>query len=350
MQQPLNFGIVGCGVIAPCHAEGLLDQPGVKVTWACDLIAAKAERLAGRFAIPHACTDYRELLADRHVDAVCVCTDHASHAEIAVAALEAGKHVLVEKALAANRDGLAAMLAAGQRHPQACFGGVFQHRFDPEYRLLKRLLEEGALGTLLTAGVQLRCRRTDDYYRGDPWRGTWDLEGGAVCINQAIHFIDSLLWITGGAESLCGSWRNLTHQAVMETEDTAVAVLKFRNGAIGTLEATCASHLNWEPTLALHGSAGSLELRQEKLVKAEFQDAEVARQVAADYAACRGEHAHLLGKAYYGTGHLPQFADFVAAIREGRQPLVTAASAAKTVEAVLAIYESTRNQTWVNLD
>jgi len=349
MNTPLNFGIVGCGVIGPTHAAGLQAQSDVRVTWACDLIESKLSTFAERFGVPKTSTEFHDLLADPELDAICVCTDHASHAPIAVAAIEAGKHVLVEKALGASKAGLQQMSDAAARNPGIAFGGVFQHRFDPEYRLLKRLIDEEAFGTVLTAGVTLRCLRTKDYYRGDPWRGTWDLEGGAVCINQAIHFIDSLLWVMGGASALCGAWDNHTHQDVMETEDTAVAMLRFNNGAIGTLEATCASNVTWEPTLAIHGSEGALEIRQRNLVKAEFTEEGKAEAVRAQFTECQKQQAAQLGKSYYGTGHVAQLTDFVAAIREGRQPFVTGNSARKTVEAVLAIYESQEKGGWIDL-
>jgi predicted dehydrogenase len=350
MERPLNFGIAGCGVIGPTHAQGLRSLPGVNVTWACDLVAEKAEAMAGEFAIANTCTDFAEMLSDGQLDAVCVCTDHASHVPIATAAMDAGKHVLVEKALAAGNQGLEQLSAAARRNPGVLFGGVFQHRFDPEYRLIKRLVDEGAFGTVLTANVILRCLRTKEYYRGDPWRGTWDLEGGAVCINQAIHFIDTLLWILGGAKSLCGAWSNRTRQDVMDTEDTAVAMFRFANGAIGTLEATCASNIRWEPTLSIHGSDGAIEVRNEQLVKAAFAKDHLGDQVRAEFVECRKAHAEQLGKSYYGTGHLPLLSDFVHAIREGREPYVTGESARKTVEAVLAIYESQASQAWVNLE
>lgn len=349
MEKKLNFGIIGCGVIAPTHITGLKSLPDVHVTWACDLIEKKAHDLAVKYAIPNISADFQDVLNDEAVDAVCICTDHASHAPLTVAAMDAGKHVLVEKALAASKEGLNLMLSAADRHPELAFGGVFQHRFDPEYQLVKRLVDEEAFGTILTAGVVLRCLRPDNYYRGDPWRGTWALEGGAVCVNQAIHFIDSLLWIMGGVKALSGIWRNRTHQDVMETEDTAVAMFQFKSGAVGTLEATCSSNIKWEPTLCIHGSRGGIELRREKLVKAEFADADQTTAVKKAFDECKQKHVATLEKSYYGDGHLAQLGDFVAAIREGRQPFVTGQSAAETVKAVLSIYESQASGQWVDL-
>ncbi len=349
MTQRIRCGIIGAGVIAPVHIQSYQKLENVEVTWVCDLIEEKARKRAAEYSIAGVSAIYRELLEDPTVDCVSICTDHASHAQIAADALAAGKHVICEKALAASTAGLRQMFAAHATHPELLFAGIFQHRFDPVNQCLKRLIEEGAFGTLLTAGVQMRCLRTDGYYLGDPWRGTWDLEGGAVLINQAIHYIDLLVWAMGGVESLSGYYANLTHGAVMETEDTAVASLSFRSGALGTVEATCSSHLGWEPTLSIHGSTGSLDLRHDKVLKLSFQDEVVGKQVAEELASSKEQAGVAAGKNYYGTGHPAQLADFIDAIRGNRQPFVTAASARHTVEVVLAIYEAQRTGARVSL-
>jgi predicted dehydrogenase len=350
MAENLNFGIIGCGVIAPTHIEALQQNPDVTVSWACDLIAEKAEAVAAKYGIARTTARYEEVLADPEVDAICVCTDHASHAPITVAALESGKNVLCEKALAASKDGLDSMFRAHARHPQLVFGGVFQHRFDAEYLYLKELVENNAFGQMLTASVQMRCLRTDDYYMSDQWRGTWEEEGGAVLINQTIHFVDILLWMMDGVKSVCGTHANLTHGHSLAAEDTAAAIFRFASGAVGTLEATCSSHLGWEPVVMLHGTHGSIELRDGKPVKLEFTDIDRLRAIEARFEAlAKGENVEFPGKRYYGSGHLSQITDFVDAIREQRQPQVTAASARTAVEAVLAIYESSHTGKWVNM-
>jgi len=349
VSRKLKIGIIGCGVIAPVHAEsyGLLDN--VEIAWACDLVEEKARRLAEKYKIRNVTTDYAEVLADEGVDGISVCTDHAGHSPITVAALEAGKHVLCEKALAADSEGLETMLAAHAKRPELVFSGVFQHRFDRNIQLLKRLVNEQALGTLLTVGTQIRCRRTADYYRADLWRGTWAKEGGGVLINQAIHFIDALLWITGGAKAVSGAFANLTHGDSMETEDTAVAALRMNCGALGTIEATCSSHIAWEPTISLHGSEGSIELRGGQGLKVCFADQDLCHRVERELAECYNENHVALGKRYYGTTHAEQIADFVAAVSSGGRPFVTASSARHAVDVVLGIYRSHRAGGWVDV-
>ncbi len=344
----LNIGIIGCGVIAPSHADAYRRLPGVHLTWACDLVESKARALASRFGITRVSTDYRHLLDDPHLHAVSICTDHASHAEIAVAALDAGKHVLCEKALASTKEGLDQMIAAGDRHPDLVFAGVFQHRFDRMYQFVKRLIEDGTLGTLLVASCKVLCLRTDDYYRADRWRGTWEREGGSVMINQAIHFLDLLHWITGGIIAVGAAFANLTHGATIETEDTAVAAVRFRNGALGSMTATSSSHLHWDPSFFIYGSAGSLELRNGKLLRASFADEETTRRVTDGLQSCAQEPAgRTAGKDYYGPSHPTQIADFIAAIREHRPPFIPARAAREAVDLVLAIYRSHREGRWI---
>lgn len=341
----IRVGIIGCGVIAPTHVESYKVHPDVDVVWACDLIPERRDALAAKYGIPRVTADAATVFAAADVDVVSVCTDHASHAPLCVAALDAGKDVLCEKALSSSRDGLKTMLAAARRHRKArVFGGVFQHRFEPVNRQMRQFIADGMLGQVLTAGVQMRCLRTKDYYRADRWRGTWAEEGGSVLINQAIHYIDQLQWQMGGAESVSGIYANLTHGDVIETEDTAVAAIRFANGALGTLEATCSSHIGWEPTLLFHGTEGSIELRHDQPVKVLFRDEARGRQVREQLESCRNVPADTVGKSYYGTGHAAQIADFLDAVRERRAPYVTIESAAKTVELVFALYESHRSK------
>lgn len=340
--------IVGCGVIAPTHAR-CYRALQADLRWACDLLPEKAEALAAEFEIPNTTTEYHRLLEDPAVDCVSVCTDHASHVPVATAALAAGKHVLVEKAPAANAEGMRELVAAADAAPDQVTEVVFQHRFDPVNRYLKELVETGRFGKILTAGIVLRCRRTRAYYRGDDWRGTWGQEGGAVLINQAIHFIDQLIWLLGPAQSLTGMYANLTHGNAMETEDTAAAVLRFPHGAIGTIEATCSSHLGWEPTVSIHGTHGSVEMRNDTPMKLSFADKEFQDEAARNVREYTETPDSDVGKDYYGHGHPAQIADFLDAIRHQRRPAVTVRSAQHTLNAVLAIYESQRHRTHVVL-
>lgn len=340
--QPIRVAVIGCGVIGPVHLECYQQIDFVKIQWVCDIVAERAQKTAEKFQVPHWTTNLSEVLADPTVQAVSICTDHASHVAIAIAALQAGKDILCEKCLTQNRATLSKLLDAVQQYPERITSGVFQHRFDPIHRATHEILQEGLLGTLLTASATLRCFRSNDYYQADAWRGTWAFEGGSALINQAIHFTDLLLWQTGGASKATAFIANRTHQGVIETEDAVVAALQLRCGALGLLEVTSSSHLGWENTLAFHGSQGSLEIRDDHPIKVKFSDPEVEKQVQSRLDSALAPQGTEAGKIYYGSGHPAQILDFAEAVRDRRAPYVPLVSAAETAATVFSIYESAR--------
>jgi UDP-N-acetyl-2-amino-2-deoxyglucuronate dehydrogenase len=346
--QPVRVGLIGCGVIAPTHIESYQKLEGVEVRWACDTDESRAERLADRFGIPNVTDDLNEVYGDRSVDLVSICTDHAAHADQVVLAFEAGKHVLCEKALGASEYDLAKMTNAHAAHETCLFGGVFQHRFDGVNRCLKQMIEEGAFGTVLTTTMQLRCYRAASYYQ-DYWHGTWEREGGSVLINQAIHFVDTVTWLMGGVQSIAAHYDNRGHVGQIETEDVLTASLQYADGALGTLEAISASNLNWEHTIAVHGTSGSVELRDGRPAKVKFADDPTTATMQARLDQANDPTGVESGKSYYGTGHPAQIADMIEAVREGREPFVTGESAAQTVRVVLGAYESHRSSRRVDL-
>ena len=237
--RKVRVAVIGCGVISELHLRCFAHNPQARVAAVCDLVPERAER-AARERAPGArwTTKAAEIFADPSIDAVSICTDHASHARLACAALAAGKHVLCEKSLARTAADLRRMLAAAKAHPKLVAAGVFQHRFEPLPRVLRELVAEGAFGRLLTATGSLYTLRDDDYFRKDAWRGTIRGEGGSVLINQSIHYFDLLLWIAGGAASARAYAANLGHEGVIETEDTVSIALRMRNGALGSFVAT----------------------------------------------------------------------------------------------------------------
>jgi predicted dehydrogenase len=317
-----------------------------KLRWTCDLDVSRAAERAETYNVPKHTANFHEVLADPNVQAVSVCTDHANHAELVIAALQAGKHVVCEKPLGVSRQELSDMLAA--RRDGQVFSGVFQHRFDRAYQVARNYLRDGALGTLLTAGARHRCLRTEAYYKSDPWRGTWAGEGGSALINQAIHILDILGWITGGVQRLCGTWTNRAHQNLIETEDCAAAVLQFANGAVGSFDATSGSPLGWENILELHGTTGTVVIRDGVVRTLRFNEEETARAFEADLEASKPEEP-VAGKSYWGLKHAEQISDFLSAIKNQRQPYIPADSAAHAVEMVLAVYESQKTGGWVEL-
>ena len=347
--KSIKCGIIGCGVIAPSHVESFKNLPGVELLWACDLVESKAAALAGRHGIPKVCSDYRVVVNDPEVDCVSVCTDHGSHAMIVCDALDHGKHVICEKALGATPRCLELMGQAHRRNPGLVFAGIFQHRFELQTRHLKKLIDTGAFGTLTTINLNCSLLRTNEYYRQDAWRGTRAGEGGSLLINQAIHYVDLINWLSGGVESLCARCDNLTHHGVIETEDSAAIIMKFRKGMVGGITATSSSIEPWRHLITISGTDGYVEFLNDNIRYYKFSSEEVTKELAGLLSLERGHEEGVTGKVYYGEGHPAQIKDFVEAIREGRKPFVPAESACSTVELIHACYDSARNGCWVSM-
>lgn len=346
----IKCGIIGCGVIAPSHIESYINLDNVEVTRVCDLVSEKASAIAKRYNIHQADTDYRLILNDPEIDCVSVCTDHGSHAEIVIAALNCGKHVLCEKALGVRPKCLDDIVAAHRQHPELACGGIFQHRFEKTNRYVKSLIEAGAFGTITNINLNVTTLRTDAYYNADQWRGTWAEEGGSLLINQAIHFIDLINWLSGGISELYAKCENMTHQASIETEDAAAIILKFRKGMLGTVTATSSSVEPWRQLISISGTHGYVEMLNNEVIYHRFEPSELNDEVSRKLQACHDEKTIASNKDYYGEGHPAQIKDFIKAIRENRQPFVSAESASSTVEIVLGCYESSKTGQWVTLN
>ncbi|MBE6359736.1 MAG: Gfo/Idh/MocA family oxidoreductase [Lentisphaerae bacterium] len=343
----IKCGIIGCGVIAPTHLAGYQQIPEAQVCFFCDLIKERAEKLAENVPGAKIFTDYREMLKDPELAAVSICTDHASHAAIFTDALNAGKHVICEKVPGRTPDDLAKMTAAAAAHPEVVASGIFQHRFNASNIALRKLIAEKKFGKLLTVNLNFSCLRTDEYYQKDPWRGTVAGEGGGVLINQAIHFMDQLRFLFGDIRKVAASSANLTHQGVIEVEDTVSFTAEFADGLFLTGNATNSAFARWRSALTISGTEAQVEFIDEKLSFLAAATPEKEEEIrAALNGAGKDETVH--GKAYYGTGHTAQLADFISAITEKRLPEVTLAEAAKSAAFVFSIYEAAAKGTWVD--
>lgn len=345
MMKSIKTGIIGCGVIAPSHIDSYAQLEGVEVVALCDSRADRRTALRGRY--PELEVEefgsVSEMLAHADMEAVSICTDHASHEELFLASLKAGKHVICEKPLTVSEPSLLRMVAAAREADGQVTAGILQHRFDPVYRVLKDVLEDGKIGRLLNVMGEHQCERSEAYYAVDGWRGTWKGEGGSLLINQSIHFLDILDWVTGGVESVMAHDANLAHEGVIETEDAAALALRLHNGALGTFLSTSGSHRTWDSAYHFIGTDGSIRIANGKLIEVAHRD-EAAREDLEQRLRELREEAGVAGaKAYYGTSHPAQIRDFIEAIREGREPFVGIPAAAEAVSIVLSAYASSRS-------
>jgi predicted dehydrogenase len=325
----VRFAIVGAGGIARLHAAVIAGLPARLVA-----VADRNPGKAADLAAPHGADAYGSLapVLDRaDVDVVVVCTPSGVHADGAVAALDAGKHVIVEKpvdvTLAAARR-----IADAERRAGRTVTVISQHRFDPASVAVAAAVRAGRLGRLSSAVVSMAWWRGQDYYDSAGWRGTWSLDGGGALMNQAIHTVDLLVWLCGRPVEVSASTARLAHHGI-EVEDTVAATLRFDGGALGVLHATTAAYPGLTARLQIHGDRGSAVIDGDRLAHLG------ADAVPMDSAAGAGSSPLALD----ADGHGRQYHDFLDAVTTGRPPLVTVAEATRTLGVVLAIYESARS-------
>lgn len=324
----LGFGLIGCGKIAPKHAQALAEVAGARLAAVCDTVPGRAAEFAAQYGgRPYIRVD--EMLADPEVHVVAIATPSGLHAPLAVQAARAGKHLLVEKPLALTLADCQTVVQAAQQ-AGVKLAVVHPNRFLPTVAALQQAAASGAFGKLTHGAATVRWFRPQEYYSGAPWRGTLAMDGG-VLFNQAIHNIDLLQWLLGPVESVQGTVATQLRQ--IEAEDLGAAVVRFRSGAIGMIEASATVYPeNLEETLAIFGAEGTVVLG--------------GRTIGGGVRAWRfgaGGPAAPAAPAVPGHwGHRAAIADLVEAIATGREPAVTGEEAAKAVAVILAIYESAR--------
>jgi predicted dehydrogenase len=343
-----GFGLVGCGMIADFHARAIGDIPGARLVACFDTVQASVER----FAAAKGCRGYQrldEMLADRDVTIVTVCTPSGAHMDPAVAAARAGKHVVVEKPLEITLERCDQIIGAcDQAGVKLCT--IFPSRFSAANRLVKDAIDAGRFGRLTLGDAYVKWWRTQQYYDSGGWRGTWALDGGGALMNQAIHNVDLLYWLMGDVAEIRGYTATLAHERI-EVEDVAVASLRFRNGALGVIEASTAAYPGFAKRIEIHGDHGSVTVDQDDITVWQFDpETDADRAIREQFAGkSQGKAGASDPKAISHAGHAVQLTDFVQAIGRGTAPLVDGREGRKSVEIILAIYEASRSGNTVPL-
>lgn len=330
----LRFGIVGAGTIARTHAAALRGSDRATLTAVAGGRGA-AELAATEGARHHA--DAAALMSDPGVDAVILCTPSGVRRDYAVAAAEHGKHVLVEKPIEVDLERAEAIVAACARHG-VTLGVVYQSRFKPHPGAVRAAIERGALGTPVLSSMAVKWHRPAAYYAETAWRGTRAFDGGGALINQAIHYVDLLLWFQGDVRRVHAVAANRLHRRI-EVEDTVVAHLEFADGGLGVLEATTATHPGSPRRIELHGTDGTIVLLDDEVHEWALRDGAPApgREVAA--ATAFAASTHVMSDHRW---HQRQLEDFVDAVHRNRPPLVDGREGLRSLALVLAVYESAR--------
>jgi predicted dehydrogenase len=336
-----GFGIIGCGMIAEFHTRAINEIEGARVVAAYTRNPANGAKIAelaeGECAV---FDDLDAMLAQPGLDVVCICTPSGAHLEPAVRAAKAGKHVVVEKPLEITLSRCDAIIDACDRAGvRLCT--IFPSRFTAANLRLKEAIDLGRFGRLTLGDTYVKWWRTQQYYDSGGWRGTWDLDGGGALMNQAIHNVDLLYWMMGDVAAVSAMTATLAHERI-EVEDTAVAVLRFQSGALGTIEAATSAFPGLLKRTEIHGDRGSARVEQDDLTLWEFQE-----KVPSDnevFAAMAGQSGFKAGasdpRGITHIGHRDQLSDFLRAIDEGGAPLVDGREGRKSVEIIRAIYRA----------
>lgn len=327
----LKFAIVGCGHIAQRHAEHISNK--AQLTAVCDTVKEKADALAAKYQAK-AYYSLEDLLAgEPDTEIVSVCTPNGVHAAHAIQILNAGKHALCEKPLGLSVAECGHMIQAAEKNNRRLFA-IKQNRYNPPVAAVKQLIEEGRLGKI--TNVQLSCfwNRNNAYY-ANSWKGTKDMDGG-ILYTQFSHFIDLLYWMVGDVADVKAMTSNFQHEGVIDFEDTAVVILKFVNGALGTINCTINSHeRNMEGSLTIFGEKGTVKIGGQYLNELEYQNIEGYKIEHLP----EGNKANNYG-TYFGSmsNHNLVYDNVIEVLEKGAQITTSAFEGLKTVEIIQKIY------------
>ena len=332
----MGFGIIGCGMIANFHATALADVEGARLVGAADVTGQSRHKLTAKHG-GQVFDSVEELLASSEVDAVCICTPTGHHARLSVEAARAGKHIVVEKPMALNLEEADAAIEAVESSGVK-MEVVSQLRYSPALRRVRRAVEEGVLGRLVSGDVYMKFYRSQEYYDSGGWRGTWEMDGGGALMNQGIHGIDVLQHVMGRPKSIHGIVKTLVRKNI-EVEDTAAAVVEWECGALGVIQGTTSVYPGYPRRMEISGENGTIVMAEDALVSWDIEGQEVPDDVILSDPS--GGAASDPG-AMSAAGHVLQITDLVEAVREDRPTAVDQHEGRKPLEIIIAIYESAR--------
>jgi len=328
--KKLNFGIIGCGRIAHKHAEAILRNDRANLLCVCDIIGERAEEYQQKYEAEASYTDYHKMLEHPGLDVVNICTPSGLHAQMGIDAARVGKHVIVEKPMAMSLADADALIDSCEEN-EVKLAVCHQNRFNPAVQKLRNALDAGRFGKLTHGSAVVRWFRPQDYYDQAEWRGTRAMDGGCL-MNQSIHNIDLLLWMMGAVESVFGY--TATRLRKIESEDVGVAVLKFKNGALGVIEASTTIYPeNLEETLSIFGEKGTVVLGGIAVNKIETWKFADEREENGDL-----EQHQQEVPTVYGFGHNALIEDFIQSVTSDRRPYIDGREGRKALEVVVSIY------------
>jgi UDP-N-acetyl-2-amino-2-deoxyglucuronate dehydrogenase len=332
-EKVIGFGVVGCGVVADYHIGAIGAVAGARLVGVSDLVEQRARETGEKYQVPWH-TDYQQLLACPEVDVICICTPSGVRLPLAADAAAAGKHLVIEKPIdisLANAD----RIIAAARNAGVQLMCVFQLRYGAAVNRARQAIQEGKLGKVALGDAYIKWYRPQEYYDSAGWRGTWAMEGGGALMTQGIHTVDLLQWIMGPVKRVTARMGTLVHK--VEVEDTVAAILEYESGALGVVEATTAAHPGMPAKLEFSGSRGSIVVEADQVTvwEVEGEAGSLAREASSEVGKAASD-----SKTFGTAGHKEQIAEMVRVITAGGKPLIDGHEGRKTLELILAIYQS----------
>ena len=339
-RRDFRVALVGCGRIAQNHFDSVKQIDGLSFTAVCDIIESRAKNAGELLGVPWF-TDYERMLREAECDVVVIATPSGLHPQHGILAAQAGKHVISEKPMAITLASADALVHACDDAKVQLFV-VKQNRLNPPIQLLRKAIEKGRFGRIYLANTTVRWARPQEYYDQAKWRGTWEFDGGAF-MNQASHYVDLMQWLCGPVESVVAKTATMARR--IEAEDTGVAVLKFRSGALGTIEVTMLTYpKNLEGSITILGEKGTVKIGGTAVNKVEqwqFAEPDADDELV--------ESASSNPPTIYGLGHLGYYRNVLAVLRGEATPDTDGRGGRKSLELILGIYEAARTGTEVSL-
>lgn len=343
----MKYALIGCGRIATNHIKGAINNK-LEITAVCDVQEEHMETLLEKHDLQEDAsikryTDYKVMIEEIQPELVSIATESGIHAEIAIFCINHGVHVIIEKPMAMSMADANEIIRLSEEK-KVKVSACHQNRFNIAIQEMHQALEAGRFGKLSHGSIHVRWNRNQNYYTQAPWRGTWAQDGGAL-MNQCIHGIDLLRWTFGGEiEEVYGQTRQQFH-GYLEAEDVGMAVVKFKNGAIATIEGTTNVYpKNLEETLYIFGEKGTVKIGGTSTNNIDVWD--FADETEAD---TKNKGLEEATSNVYGNGHTSLFADVIDAIQTDRKPYVDAYAGRDALELVLAIYKSQKEGKAVKL-
>ena len=342
--KKLGYAILGLG-IGMAHAEAAAASEFADLVAACDIDRARLDKFAALYPDATLYEDFEKLIADDRVDIISICLPSAMHADFAVRAMEAGKHVLVEKPLDITYE-RAMLIEEARLRTGVTVGVVHQNRFNLNMYPIKDAVDSGRLGKLVLGTFAVKWYREQSYYDRGGWRGTWEMDGGGSLMNQAVHTVDLMHWLMGDVESVTSTMGIYNHN--IKTEDLTASLIKFKSGATATFVSTTCAYPGISTEIMLYGTGGSIEADADMIktwklrepIDDDMDEDDEEQMMVEHYGRGNREAAKREPEKLYGHRHVVE--DMILAVRDGRPPEVTPLEAAYSVRIVNAVYESAK--------